>query len=90
MLGSKYGEIVGPYRGYKSSVNPNIPIEFSTAAYRIGHALIVDNYPMIDHYGFAYQTFKLSDVFFHPGFITAKRLEDIMRGLSVNLMKQRS
>ena len=42
LIGSKYNEIVGPYRGYRSNLNPNIPVEFSTAAFRIGHSLLVD------------------------------------------------
>jgi hypothetical protein len=42
MLGEKYEEIVGTYKGYKPEILPNIPTEFSTAAFRIGHVLLVD------------------------------------------------
>ena len=46
----KYYEEIGTYKGYNSSENPNIVTEFSTAAFRIGHSLIVNKYPLINQY----------------------------------------
>lgn len=41
MMGIEYDHHFGPYTGYKAYLNPNIPIEFSTAGYR-GHMLIAE------------------------------------------------
>lgn len=82
--------MVGKYRGYNPAVNPNIPVEFSTASFRIGHPLIVDNYPMRDRSYKIYTTFPLSEVFFNPGFMTSGRISDVFRGLSRNHIKEKS
>ena len=50
MLGSRYDAVVGRYGGYNPNVNPNIPVEFSTGTFRIGHSLLVENYPMVDRF----------------------------------------
>ena len=55
LLGDSYDKIVGEYSGYKQSVNPNIPTEFSTAAYRLGHPLLVNKIPAINKNGKVYQ-----------------------------------
>ncbi len=54
LLGDYYHTIIGPYTSYKSSINPNIPIEFSTAAFRIGHTLLTNRFNMMDTFGQIY------------------------------------
>jgi len=51
LLGDKYDEIIGPYDGYKSFINPNIPTEFSTACFRMGHTLLPNSIPTINKRG---------------------------------------
>lgn len=48
LLGDKYDQIIGRYNGYKSHINPNIPTEFSTASYRIGHTLLPNVIPTMN------------------------------------------
>ena len=51
-LGDEYEAQIGEYTGYKPNINPNIPTEFSTAGFRFGHALLVDEHPFINEAGF--------------------------------------
>jgi peroxidase len=51
LLGDEYDNIIGPYNGYNSNINPNIPTEFSTACYRLGHSLLINSIPTIDRFG---------------------------------------
>jgi hypothetical protein len=43
--------LIGPYQGYNSSADPTIKIEFSTAAYRIGHPYIPKIFKAVDDVG---------------------------------------
>lgn len=66
LLGSQFNSTIGIYGGYDSQVNPNIPVEFSTAAYRIGHTLLTDSFPLINRNGNYLGEFHLRDLFFRP------------------------
>lgn len=65
LLGDRYNQIVGSYRGYQPNTNPNIPTEFSTASYRVGHSLLVNSVPTIDWQGRTLRTLRLNDLFFN-------------------------
>ena len=45
MLGSKFNTIIGNFIRYHADLNPSIPTEFSTAAYRFGHGVLGDDFP---------------------------------------------
>ena len=60
LLGKKgFEKHIGPYTGYKPYLNPNIATEFSTAAFRYGHSLLLDRYPAADKNGFIYHRHPL-------------------------------
>lgn len=90
LLGNKYNEIIGPYKGYKSNVNPNIPTEFSTASYRLGHSLLVNKIPGIREDGFVDKEFSLNELFFGQSLVNDDFIANIMRGASKTLTKEKS
>lgn len=52
LLGPKaYKEMIGDYKGYNSSINPTLEIEFTTAGYRFGHSLLVPDIMELNIYG---------------------------------------
>ena len=65
-MGNKYNELVGDYKGYNDKLNPNIPLEFATAAFRVGHPLLIPEYPIIDEEGRIIDELQLKDIFFAP------------------------
>lgn len=69
LLGDSYYQHIGGYHGYKPYINPNIPTEFSTAAFRIGHTLLVDVFLMVNEYGHKVGEFELKELFFRPNFL---------------------
>ena len=90
LLGDSYYEHIGAYNGYKPYINPSIPTEFSTAAFRIGHTLLVDVFLMMNEYRHKIGEFELKDLFFRPNFLNEENIDMLIRGLSVNLMKEKS
>ena len=82
LLGSKYSALISNYSGYNQQLNPTIPIEFSTAAFRVGHALMIDNHPLINEQGVKYSEPILGRLFFNPGIFkrTPNALNDLLRG----------
>lgn len=87
LLGDSANQIIGKYSGYKQNLNPNIPTEFSTAAYRFGHSLLANTFPAINQTGHTYQQFSLNDLFFGQQFVNNKFVADILRGASKTLAK---
>lgn len=65
-----FEKYIGKYNGYKSSVNPNIANEFSTAAFRIGHSLMINKIPLINRYREVEEVKRLHELFFNPSFLT--------------------
>lgn len=62
--------------------------EFSTAAFRIGHALLNEDFPLIDKKNHSYQVFKLDETFMKPKFFkTEENIDDAIRGIARTLTK---
>lgn len=60
LLGQEaYQTFIGPYKGYNSSIRPDINLEFSGAAYRIGHPLLFDQIDSYDYFNRKNKTFKM-------------------------------
>jgi heme peroxidase len=58
------GTDLGPYRGYDPNVNPNVSMEFSTVAFRVGHSQVSGTQTRIDNDGNVVATQSLADAFF--------------------------
>lgn len=71
-------------------MNPNIPTEFSTAAFRLGHPLLINKIPAIDDNGKVYEEYALNDLFFKQSVITHQFITDIIRGASRTVTKDKS
>ena len=90
MLGPLYSAYIGPYKGYNADVSPNIPVEFATTAFRIGHPLLVTNHPLIDENGTTIKVLKLKELFHNPKLLMEIRIPDLFRGVSKTRNKARN
>ena len=91
MLGrNNFQRFIGQYPGYNPNINPAIPLEFATGAFRVGHSMLVSDHPIINQRGQTTENLKLQNLFLAPQ--TFKRLEigDIFRGISSTLNKERN
>ena len=70
---------MGDYDGYNPNVDPRISVEFSTAAFRIGHTMLPSKYLVTDDYG-SHTPLSLRDAFFNPQYISDNGISDIIRG----------
>ncbi len=75
---------LGPYRGYRPEVNPNIANEFATASYRVGHSMLSSTVLRLDADGneIANGHLSLAESFFNPQLIIDDGIEPLLRGLS--------
>jgi hypothetical protein len=58
-----------PYAGYRPEVNAAIANEFSTAAYRLGHSLLMPYFTLVEPGGNVVGELALRDAFFNPAFL---------------------
>ncbi|KAI0559212.1 hypothetical protein FGB62_163g058 [Gracilaria domingensis] len=77
------------YTGYKPSVNPTISLEFTTAAFRLGHTLVGTDVTRIDSSGAVLDPLPAEKMFFLPSsFFTDNELEDFVRGATRTLAQE--
>lgn len=75
LIGKKaFSDLIGQYDGYKTNVNPNIANEFSTAAFRIGHPLMINKFSLINRYDEVEEEKMLHELFFSPDFVSEETI----------------
>ncbi|MGF1606553.1 MAG: peroxidase family protein [Rhodothalassiaceae bacterium] len=62
---------IGPYQGYDPSINPGLAVDFSTAAFRLGHSLLSTGIERLEEDGtpMAGGPLSLADAFFRPDWL---------------------
>jgi hypothetical protein len=76
-------DALSKYSGYNPSVNPTIATEFSSAAFRIGHSMLVSKVTRLKKNGQELDegSLSLKDAFFNPDAISQFGIEPYIRGL---------
>lgn len=78
---------IGPYTGPDASADPTLPNEFSNAAFRIGHTLLIDKFPQIDSRGNIHEILELRDMFEAFHLMNNERMNLMFRGLTRTFAK---
>ena len=73
-----------PYSGYNSNVQPDITNIFATAAYRLGHTMVTDEFLLLDTdcHPIGSGSLPLLDGFFNPSVVSTYGLEAFLQGLA--------
>jgi len=73
---------IDQYSGYDSSVDPQISVEFATAAFRIGHTMLNSTIARMEEDGStsSQNNLGLLHAFFNPYEVTDDKMNDLMRG----------
>ena len=85
------GVYIPQYGGYSANVNPNIFIEFSTAAFRIGHTMLSGSLKMMDDncQDVNDGQINLREIFFEPiKLIEYQGVEPFLKGMSAQKMQE--
>ena len=74
---------IPPYGGYRTTVNPGIATEFSTAAFRVGHSMLGDDIQFLDGSGADIrEPMLLRDAFFDPRPIASLGIDGVLKYLA--------
>uniref|UniRef100_A0A2K6W3J0 Ig-like domain-containing protein n=1 Tax=Onchocerca volvulus TaxID=6282 RepID=A0A2K6W3J0_ONCVO len=85
-----YAELIGPYKGYDSEVNPTLANSFSAAAFRFGHTIVN---PILYRLDKNFEPIKEGHIPLHEAFFAPERLlseggiDPLLRGLFAMPMK---
>ena len=63
--------------------------EFSTAGFRIGHALLVDSYIEVNRKKLVVKNHLLRNLFFRPDLLNGKTITQLIRGLRYTSVKKK-
>ena len=74
---------LSPYKGYKQQVNAGVSNLFSTASYRLGHAMVSETVRVDNELG----SLTLREIFFTPSLIKKNGIEPFLSGLARQKMK---
>jgi hypothetical protein len=73
----------GAYQGYNANVNPGIAMEFSTAAFRIGHTLVGDDVEFLDNNGNdVHAPMSLASAFFNTSILSETGIGPVLKYLA--------
>ena len=76
-------DALAPYRGYDPNVNPGIALEFSTAAFRIGHTLLDNAVGFMNNDGDSMRDpMPLAQAFFNSPMVTQTGIDPILKFLA--------
>lgn len=78
------------YRGYDPQVRPDIHNLFATAAYRLGHTMVLDSIQMLNNScsPTADSIVSLVEAFFNPEIIQAHGIASFLKGLTVEVQAE--
>ena len=79
---NNFEKFIGQYTGYNELINPSIPTEFSTAAFRFGHSQVRPSYTLLDNNYITTGAITLVNAFNNPSMYTvAQGTDQILRGM---------
>ena len=83
-------DALSDYRGYDSSINPNLSNVFSTAAYRFGHTMLSPELLRLNADGTVADegNLALQDAFFNVDALTENGIDSILLGASVQTAQE--
>ena len=77
--------VILPYQGYDSTVNPDIATEFSTGGFRLGHSLLAPDVQFLNpNASTKFPAVSLANSFFNPPQLQATGADPILKYLATD------